>query len=572
MNSKQRFRARFLLLVVLAAAGVLSVRLYQTDVIRGGLYSAKASAQYSKPAASLFSRGTIFFTGKDGTETAAATVRNGFLIYMNPLQVTDAAGDFDALSQFLPLNKSDFMVRAVKPHDVYEVLADQVGSTTAATIGGLGLAGIHVVPESWRSYPGGTLAAHELGVVGEDESSSEISGRYGLEKYYDAVLSGAGTGGGGDVFAELFSGVKDSVLGLSGGQSGDIVTTIDPTVEAYLEQVLSDTENQWHPDEIGGIVIDPQNGEIEAMASHPTFNPNDLSTLGSSAVLTNPLVEKVYEMGSIMKPLTMTAALDSGTVTPNTTYDDTGCLKIAGYNVCNYDLKARGVIPMQQILSQSLNVGAATIAMMMGSTTMYRYFQSFGLTGKSGMDLPDEAAPIFNNLKHGADIDIATAAFGQGIAVSPVEMARGLSVIANGGYLVTPHIVKEIDYDDGTKDVIDPPKIGPLIKPETATEIQTMLVTVVDKAFASGTIALAHYTQGAKTGTAQIPDPVHGGYYPDRYLHSFFGFFPAYNARFLVFFYQVYPKGAQFASQTLTHAYDEMAGFLINYYDIPPDR
>ncbi|MDE2037928.1 MAG: penicillin-binding protein 2 [Patescibacteria group bacterium] len=573
MNSKQRFRTRLMLACVIAAGCVLAAKLYDTDIINGGAYAARAAAQYSKPSSALFDRGTIFFTSKDGTETAAAAVENGYLVYMNPMQVTDPQGDYQALSTLLPLDKASFIAHATKPGDPYEEIAHKVDASTSAAIQGLDLTGIRTAPETWRSYPGGTLAAHILGVIGEDGTSTAVSGRYGLEKYYDSVLSKPGVGPSIDAFASLFSGIKDSVFGGSAQRSGDVVTTIDPAVQAYLEQVLSQTESTWHPDQIGGIVIDPNTGAIVAMASHPTFDPNDLSSVKSNAVLSDPLVESVYEMGSIMKPLTMAAALDSGAVGPDSTYDDTGCMTVSGRKICNYDLRARGpATPMQQILSQSLNVGAATIALKMGADEYRKYFYSYGLGEKSGIDLPDEAAPLSGNLTIGADVDIATASFGQGVAVTPVGMARALSVIANGGYVVTPHVVKEIDYDDGSVVKVDPPRAGPVLSPKTVEEVKNMLVTVVDKAFRPGTIARTHYSQGAKTGTAQIADPVHGGYYADRYLHSFFGFFPAYSPRFLVFFYQVYPKGAEYASETLTAAYNDMAGFLINYYDIPPDR
>jgi len=573
MNSRQRFRARFVLIAIGIAAAVIIASLYSTEIIRGGAYRAKAQAQYARPAAALFARGTIYFSDSDGTETAAATVANGYLVYMNPKQAADANGDYDALSHFLPsLDRSSFLSKAAKPNDPYEALADHVDIASAAGIQGLGLAGISAVPETWRSYPGGSLASHELGLVGEDASSSDVFGRYGLERSYDSTLSRPGTGPSVNVFAELFSGLKDSVFGSSAAQSGDIVTTIEPSVEAYLENVLASTSASWHPDEIGGVVMDPSTGEIVAMSSLPSFDPNDTSSVKSASVFSDPLVEHVYEMGSIMKPLTMAAALDSGAEAPDSTYDDTGCMTLNGKKICNFDGRARGVIPMQQILSQSLNVGAATIALKTGSTTFERYFDSFGIPARTGVDLPNEATPLASNLKGGTDIDIATAAYGQGIAVSPVGMARALSVIANGGYVVTPHLVKEIDHADGSVKKIDTPKTGPVLKPQTVQEVKDMLVKVVDISLANGTIKKDHYTMAAKTGTAEIADHVNGGYYSDRYLHSFFGFFPAYQPRFIVFLYQVYPKGAEYASETLTKPYDDLATFLINYYNIPPDR
>jgi cell division protein FtsI/penicillin-binding protein 2 len=241
--------------------------------------------------------------------------------------------------------------------------------------------------------------------------------------------------------------------------------------------------------------------------------------------------------------------------------------------ICNYDGKARGVIPMQEVLNQSLNMGAAYIALTVGKDNMAKYFSSYGLGTTTGIDLPNEATGIISNLtKIGHDIDVATASYGQGIAVSPVEMARGLSVLANGGYMVTPHVVSEIDYQDGTKKVLDWPKQGPVLKPQTVSDVDSMLVTVVDTKLANGKLKMDHYTIAAKTGTAEIADHVNGGYYKDRYLHSFFGFFPAYNPKFIIFLYQVYPKGAQYASETLTQPFDDLAKFLINYYSITPDR
>ena len=574
MNSKQRLRTRLAGLGVLVAGLVLSIALYRLSILDHAVLSARAAAQYDRPAAALFDRGTIFFDSKDGIETAAASIESGYLLYMNPKKIVDASGEYEVLAQYLSLDRADFLAKAAKTNDPYEELMHHLDSTTGKNIAALKLPGIFVTPEIWRAYPGGSLAAHEIGILGQDAASAEMVGRYGLERSYDGVLYRPSLGSSSNIFAQIFAGLGTALGGNSDDKSrpGDIVTTIEPTVQTYLEKMIAETEATWHGDEVGGIIMDPNTGEIVAMSSWPSFDPNNTATVKNISVFANPLVENVYEMGSIMKPLTMSAALDSGVVQPDSTYDDTGCLVLNGRRICNYDGRARGVIPMQQILSQSLNVGASTLALKMGAATFAHYFESFGLGSRTDIDLPNEALPIVHNLQVGSDIDIATASYGQGIAVSPVGMIRALSVIANGGYLVRPHLVKEIDYTDGTVDKIGPDRVGPVLKPQTVEEVKQMLSIVVDTALANGHIKKEHYTMAAKTGTAEMADPVHGGYYQDRYLHSFFGFLPAFKPRFIIFLYHTYPKGAEYASETLTKPFDDLATFLINYYNIPPDR
>jgi cell division protein FtsI/penicillin-binding protein 2 len=205
---------------------------------------------------------------------------------------------------------------------------------------------------------------------------------------------------------------------------------------------------------------------------------------------------------------------------------------------------------------------------------MQKYFLSYGFGSTTGIDQPSEQAGLIRNIKGGRDVNYATAAFGQGIAVTPIEMVRALSSIANGGYLVTPHIASEIDYDIGGYKTINSPLGQQVFSTTTSAIVTNMLIDVVDKVMAPAKADMSKpgYSIAAKTGTAQIADPVNGGYYTDRYLHSFFGYFPAHNPRFLVFLYQVYPKNVQYASETLTDPFAQIADYLISYYNIPPDR
>jgi cell division protein FtsI/penicillin-binding protein 2 len=321
----------------------------------------------------------------------------------------------------------------------------------------------------------------------------------------------------------------------------------------------------------GGIIMNPKTGEIYAMDVAPTFDLNDRDGV-PLAEFPDPLVESVYEMGSIIKPLTMASGIDAGVITPETTYDDTGCITVNESRICNYDFRARGVIPMQQVLSQSLNVGASWIATQLGPERFRSYFTALKLGSETGIDLPGEVHGLVDNLNSPRQLEYDTASFGQGIAMTPIETARALATLGNGGVLVTPHVATEVRYEDGTVHTIGYPEGERVFSESTTEEVTRMLVTVVDDALGGGTVALPHYAIAAKTGTAQIADKVHGGYYSDRYLHSFFGYFPAYDPKFLIFLYTVEPKGVQYASETLTDPFMDLAKFLINYYDLPPDR
>jgi cell division protein FtsI/penicillin-binding protein 2 len=572
MQPKAQLRIRIILALVLVAGLAIIGRLYWLEIVQGNYYKERANEQYINPQGGLFDRGTIYFTTKDGVRVAAATVEQGFSLAIDPEKLTDAASVFEKINAITPINQAKFIASAAKKNDPYEEIATAIDSDVGEKISTLDIPGIIVEKDAWRYYPTAALGAETVGIIGY-ATSSQLTGQYGLEKYYDSTLVRNDDDANVNFFAELFSDIKSTVLN---GQSleGDVVTTIEPSVEAYLDQVLATTKKQWQSEEIGGIIIDPKTGAIYAMDSLPSYDPNNRADISDPSVFANPLVQNVYELGSIMKPMTMAAAIDSGAVTASSTYNDTGTVVVDGRSISNYDLKARGVIPMQQILNQSLNVGATYLALTMGSSTMQKYFLSYGLGSTTGIDQPNEQAGLIKNIEGGRDVNYATAAFGQGIAITPIEMVRALSSIANGGYLVTPHIASEIDYNIGGYKMIDPPLRAHVFSTTTSAIVTNMLVNVVDQVMApaSADMSKPGYSIAAKTGTAQIADPVNGGYYADRYLHSFFGFFPAHNPRFLVFLFQVYPKNVEYASQTLTDPFAQIASYLISYYDIPPDR
>jgi len=547
-------------------------KLYFVQVVQSQTYKQKAEHQYVA-GANYFDRGSIFFSAKDGSEVPAASLKTGFILSINPEILSKNGADLQAvyekLNAIVPLDKTSFLSHAGKTSDPYEELATKLPKEIADKIQTLDIPGVSVFEEKWRVYPGLSMAAHTIGFMGY--KGDEYAGRYGLERFYEPVLARSGDDAFVNFFAEIFSDIKKSV---TEGQSleGDIVTTIEPTVESFLEQDLEKVNNQYHSEFTGGIVIDPKTGEIYAMALTPTFDPNTPQNERNSAVFRNKFVEDRYEMGSIIKALTMSIGLDSGAVTPKTTFNDPGCITLNKKTFCNYDGESHGSnLKMQVILDKSLNTGATFVEQQVGNKLFGDYMLRFGLGSTTAIDLPNEGNSLVANLRKGGDLEYAQASFGQGIALTPITTVRALSVLANGGTLITPHLVKEIDYKIGAKKNINYPKGEQVISPATSEEISRMLTEVVDTALKNGQVRLANYSVAAKTGTAQLADPT-GGYYTDRYLHSFFGYFPSYDPHFLIFLYTYYPKNVQYASETLTDTFIDMTKFLINYYNIPPDR
>lgn len=571
MNSNFQIRLNFIGGVIILVALLITAKLFFVQIMHHENYSNEALSEYTSQANGIYDRGTIYFTSADGTLIPAATLAIGYKLILIPknLKEGEATDLYNQLSKYITLDKDEFMTKAAKSKSSYQELADHLSESVKNSISEISSKSFRLEVEKWRSYPGDRLASQVLGFVGY--SGDDLLGQYGLEREYNDVLSRSKDDLYVNFFAELFTNLNKTLF-RDPHAEGDIVTTIEPQVEHSLESALLDITNKWHTDKAGGIIIDPKTGDILAMASLPDFNPNDFSGVKDLAIFTNPNVENAYELGSIVKSMTMSSGLDSGAVTTDTTYIDTGCMNLNTEHICNFDKKARGKTTMQTVFDKSLNMGATFIMQKMGKNTFREYFYKFGINQKTGVDLPNEIQSIIGNLQSTREVEYATASFGQGIALTPIAAIRAFSALANNGTTISPRVVKEIQYADGFSKKIDRPDGVQVLKPETVLTVSRMLSKTVDTALAGGTLKLEHYSVAAKTGTAQMALENGRGYYPDKYLHSMFGYYPAYNPRFLVLLYAINPHGASFSAETLASPFMNLAKFMLTYYDVAPDR
>ena len=266
----------------------------------------------------------------------------------------------------------------------------------------------------------------------------------------------------------------------------------------------------------------------------------------------------------------MAAGLDAGVVTAETTYNDVGCITVDTKKICNWDLKARGVVPMKQIIVQSLNLGAAWVATELGQEKFREYFTKlFGQ--KTGIDLPNESGALLGNLSKTQQINFDTMAYGHGIAVTPIQMIRALGALANSGTMVQPHLVSSVRLNSGIERKFDWSQTTPVFGANAVRETADMMTAVVDEKLQGGKAIISTMSVAAKTGTAQLTNE-QGGYFSDRFFHSFVGFFPAYNPRFIILLYTSDPQNVTYASDTLGSTFLDLTHFLIDYYAIPPDR
>ena len=563
----RRMRITFFLFFLAGAA--LLTRLFFLQVVSGAYYKTQATRQQNFSQILTPRRGEIYLREHSGELIPLARTKEGYLVFINPKKLKNPDEVYKNITGVIALNQEDFFARASKKNDPYEVVAHRLERDQAEKIAALKMENVGTSPEEWRVYPAKSLASHVVGFLGY--KNDELEGQYGLERYFEKVLKGSwgwvsGSQSAGGILLEL------GRRFFSPPQEGyDIILTLEPNVQVFVEKKLKEIRKTSRAARGGAIVLEPATGKILAMAAFPDFDPNLYGKTESLITFVNPLVENVFEFGSVFKPLTMASGLDRGVVTPETKYYDKGFLELNGLTIKNFDEKGRGEVDMQKVLEESLNTGAAFVAQKLGKENMRKYFMAFGLGEKTNITLPGEVKGNLSNLNSNREIEYATASFGQGVATTPLAFARAASVLASGGKLREPYIVERV-VRPGREDIVSGPKeIWQVIRPETAHTISQMLVKVVDDALLGGTVKFKHWTAAAKTGTAEIPRSDGKGY-SNESLHSFVAWAPGFDAKFLLFMYIEKPQGIRYASQSLGPYYEDIMQFLLTYYEVPPDR
>lgn len=548
-------------------AGVVLARLFFLQVSHADVYGETASKQHAAAFSSLPTRGDIFFSDKEGTLVPGAITKRSYMLAGNPQKITNSAEAYEKLSAVVDLDKEDFFTRASEA-GTYVVFLKDISKEKAEEIMRLDIPGIWIGGEESRIYPEGLIASHVLGFVGYMDS--ERIGRYGIEEQYEKILAGSL----GNLLSKESSGSKvasfTKKLLAEKKEGADVVLTIDPHIQSISHQIVAELMDTWSAASAGILVMQPKTGAILAMESSPSFDPNAYNTVEDYDLFLNPFTQKAFEMGSIVKPLTMAAGLDAYAVSEHTTYYDAGFVRVRDAEIKNYDGKGRGVQSMYDILDQSLNTGAVYVMQQLGMPQFRDYMERFGLGDTTSVDLPQEIAGNMHNLEVGGDVEYATASFGQGIATTPLALATALSAIANGGELMRPYIVDRVMEGDAVITKTAPSVRRRVLRRETTEIISRMLSKVVDNTLAGGAAAIPGHYVAAKTGTAQMADA--DGGYSDSYLHTFFGYAPAFDPQFLVLIFLEKPVGVRYASQTLSEPFHRLSEFMINYYGIVPNR
>lgn len=459
---------------------------------------------------------------------------------------------------------TDLIARLGKHDDPYEPVAENVDAESLDRLLALNMSGVSYVLKDSRSYPEKGFGGHVLGFVGKDDSDNPV-GNYGLEGYFNDFLAGKP----GEISSQLASRAYTPAI-----DGGSLVLTIDRTVQYTACKMLRDGVQQYHADTGVLVIVEPSTGRILAMCGSPDFDPAEYSQVGSISDFNNQAIFTPYEPGSIFKPFTLAAGIDTGAITPNTIFDDPGFVKLDDRTIRNALEKSYGKITMTQGLEESVNTAMVYAMERTGKDTFTQYVKNFGFGTLTGITLNTEVPGTVASLDEPGIVYAGTASFGQGITVTPLQIVMGYAAIANGGSLMVPQIVDEMQYSDGTIDKKLPVKVRQVIDAKTAATVGGMLVSVVENGHGKRASVPGYWIAG-KTGTAQIAE--NGGYSETAFNGSFAGFGPVEDPKFAMIVKLSNPKtvsnlGVAWGEATAAPVFGEIAKFLMQYYRIPPTR
>jgi len=556
-----RINLVFIFLILFAIAIIL--KLADIQITNGGFYRAQALGQQKHLTQIEPTRGEFFFN-KGNKELAIN--KKIFSVYISPEEIFRKEEVSQILSEIFGLEK-ELLLSKIQGNKAWELVKRRINKEELSKFEEIKLEGVYLKKESERYYPQENLASHIIGFLG-----GENRGQYGLEGYYDEILKGAEgieqieKGARGDLALFDSKIIKPLEFGT------DLILTVDYNIQFMAESILKEALEINKAEEGEVIVINPYDGEILAMAILPSFNPNKYSEENNLDIFQNSSIQKLFEPGSIFKPFTMAAALNEEKITPQTTFEDKGFVKIGPETIQNYNKRVWGERTMTEVLEKSINTGAVFIQRLLEHEVFWDYLEKFGFTEPTKIDLQGEIFSKNPNLKNGRDINYATASFGQGIEITSIQLIRGFCAIANGGKLVKPHLVKEQKKGELITKITPEVSQDSIISLKTDDDLITMLVKVVEQGTGKAAKIPGYHIAG-KTGTAQIPYTNLGikePGYSEKTIQSFIGFAPAFNPKFLILVKLFNPQTRE-AAISSAPVFQKLAKYIIDYYQIPPD-
>lgn len=556
-----RWRYITILIIFLFAFATIVGKLFYWQVVQADMLSQLGKSQYGQVIDLHPKRGDI--ETSDGFPLATTAL--SYLVFANPKEITSADAVASQLSPLLSMDSASISAR-LKTNSYWVSLKDYVSPQIKDSIEKLNIPGIGFQEDYTRFYPEASMAASLLGFVGKDANGND-KGYFGLEGYYDRQLRGR-DGQAIQIHDALGRPILSQLSGVQQTQDGrTLVLHIDRAVQYMVEGILKKNVDKFEATSGMVGIIDPKTGAIIAMANYPSFNESDYWKYDQS-LYKNPFITNLYEPGSTMKPLVMAGAINDGLVTPYTQCPIcSGPVQVGNYAIHTWNDEYFPNTTMMDVLKHSDNTGMVYVAQKMGLDRMLSNFAKFGVSDPTNIDLQGEATSTIRDRQTWYPVDLATSGFGQGIAVTPIELLDGFAAIANNGTRMEPHVVDHVIISDGQTITIPPKVVDQPITPTTAKIVTEMLVYTVDKGEAA--FARLHgYRIAGKTGTASIP--VAGHYDPTKTIASFIGFAPADNPKFAMLVIMNDPKASPWGSETAAPVFFEIAKNLLAYYGIPP--